>query len=345
MQDLVCANRILHEAKVNKVTLMTVPIAPSQVTFCAFSDASFLSGKERYAHQGSLVFATTPELLQNQKTVVAPVAWISKKIHRVTRSTLGAEAIALSGTVDRLMWIRMMWEWINDPSIDWRSPEEALQKARRAALVTDCKSAYDILTRTAIPQCEEHRTTIECLLIRERLQANCMVRWVTSNAQLADCLTKSMDATVLRECLRSGRYSLFDEGRILQQRSDKRQRLKWAKEVTSDGQVVAANSATEIADTWEVNDHGQVIRHHNVPRRRLFSPIGVPGCPVDIRALEVSRVTHGVFSTGERWSDKDFWPGSRGHAVMPDSWMGKTIFQTKGCVKLPQLSVASTNPT
>ena len=345
VQDLVCANRILHEAKVNKVTLMTVPIAPSQVTFCAFSDASFLSGKERYAHQGSLVFATTPELLQNQKTVVAPVAWISKKIHRVTRSTLGAEAIALSGTVDRLMWIRMMWEWINDPSIDWRSPEEALQKARRAALVTDCKSAYDILTRTAIPQCEEHRTTIECLLIRERLQANCMVRWVTSNAQLADCLTKSMDATVLRECLRSGRYSLFDEGRILQQRSDKRQRLKWAKEVTSDDQVVAANSATEIADTWEVNDHGQVIRHHNVPRRRLFSPIGVPGCPVDIRALEVSRVTHGVFSTGERWSDKDFWPGSRGHAVMPDSWMGKTIFQTKGCVKLPQLSVASTNPT
>ena len=60
-----------------------------------------------------------------------------------------------------------------------------------------------------------------------------MVRWVTSNAQLADCLTKSMDASVLRQCLKSGRYSLFDEDRILQQRSDKRQRLKWAKEVTS----------------------------------------------------------------------------------------------------------------
>ena len=108
-----------------------------------------------------------------------------------------------------------------------------MQAARKAALVTDCKSAYDLLTKTAVPQCEEHRTTIECLLIRERLQANCMVRWVTSNAQLADCLTKSMDASVLRQCLKSGRYSLFDEDRILQQRSDKRQRLKWAKEVTS----------------------------------------------------------------------------------------------------------------
>jgi hypothetical protein len=58
---------------------MTVPISPSKLSFCAFSDASFLSGKEKYAHQGSLIFATTPELLENKKTVVAPVAWISKK--------------------------------------------------------------------------------------------------------------------------------------------------------------------------------------------------------------------------------------------------------------------------
>jgi hypothetical protein len=104
--------KVLHEAKVNKVSLMTVPIAPSQVTFCAFSDASFLSGEEKFAHQGGLIFATTPELLDNRKTVIAPIAWISKKIHRVTRSTLGAEAFALSGTVDRLLWIRLLWEWL-----------------------------------------------------------------------------------------------------------------------------------------------------------------------------------------------------------------------------------------
>ena len=125
---------------------------------------SFLSGKEKFAHQGRLVFAMTPELLKNKKSEVAPVAWVSKKIHRVTRSTLGAEAIALSGAVDRLLWIRLLWEWIDNPAIDWGSPEEALQKARKAALVTDCKSASDILTRAAIPQCEEHRTTVERLL-------------------------------------------------------------------------------------------------------------------------------------------------------------------------------------
>ncbi|CAL1150724.1 unnamed protein product [Cladocopium goreaui] len=343
VQDLIGANKVLHEAKVNQVTIMAVPIAPSLVSFCAFSDASFLSGKEKYAHQGGLVFATTPELLENRKAVVAPVAWISKKIHRVTRSTLGAEAIALSGAVDRLLWIRLLWEWLNNPEVDWRSPEEALCKARRASLVTDCKSAYDLLTRTALPQCEEHRTTIECLLIRERLQSNCTVRWVTSNAQLADCLTKSMDSTVLRECLRSGKYALYDEGRILQQRSDKKQRLKWAKEVTSEINEVPTNSVVPLEDAWEVNSQGQVIRIHHVPRRRLFSPIGVAGCPVDIRELGVQRVTIGNASNGEQWNEKDFWPGSRGHAVTPFSWTGRTIFQIKGSVKSTQFPGPTVN--
>ena len=168
--------------------------------------------------------ATTLSIRERFKS--APVAWISKKIHRVTRSALGAEAIALSGTVDRLLWIRLLWERLSNPEVEWGKPEEVLAKARQAALVTDCKSASDLLTRTALPQCEEHRTTIECLLIRERLRANCAVRWVTSNAQLADCLTKSMDSTSLRECLKSGQYCLFDENRVLQERSDKRQRAK-----------------------------------------------------------------------------------------------------------------------
>ena len=328
--DMVSANKVLFEAKSNKVSLMTVPIAPDQLTYCAFSDASFLSGKEKFAHQGGLIFATTPELLENKKSVMAPVAWISKKIHRVTRSTLGAEAIALSGTVDRLLWVRLMWEWVNNPAIEWGSPETVLENARRAALVTDCKSAYDLLTRTAIPQCEEHRTTIECLLIRERLKANCAIRWVTFHAQLADCLTKSMDSSVLRECLKSGRYSLFDENRVLQERSDKKQRAKWAKEATSDSGPSAANHTTCLEDSWELKKQGQVVRIHHVPRWKRFSPIGVPGCPVDIRNLGVERTTFARFESGETWNEKGFWPGTRGHASLPALWTGKTTFEVRG---------------
>lgn len=79
----------------------------------------------------------------------------------MVRSTLGAEA-ALSNfnSVDRLLWLRMMWAWLSDPSCEWSSPEKVLQGQTKADVVTDCRSMYDILTRTAVPSCSEHQTTI-----------------------------------------------------------------------------------------------------------------------------------------------------------------------------------------
>jgi hypothetical protein len=110
-----------------------------------------------------------------------------------------------------------------------------------------------------------------------------------SNAQLANCLTKSMDSSSLIECLRSGRYGLFDENRVLQERSDKRQWAKWMKEATTSPEKSSAediNHSFGLEASWEMNSQGQVVRIHNVPRRARFSPIGGPGCPVDIRNIQ-----------------------------------------------------------
>ena len=68
------------------------------------------------------------------------------------------------------------------------------------------------------------------------------------------------------------------------------------------------------------------------------SPIGVPDCPVDIRELGAQRITVAVSSSGKSWNERDFWPGTRGHAATSESWTGKTIFQCKGSVKLPQFN-------
>ena len=328
VQLLLDGNKLLAEAKANPLSIMVLPIASKSLTLCAFSDASFLSGTERFAHQGALIFATTPELLENERAVVAPVAWISKKIHRVTRSTLGAEAIALSGAVDRLLWLRILWAWLIHPEVDWKNPEMALQRERQAALVTDCKSAYDLLTTVAVPQCEEHRTTIECLLIRERLQSNCAVRWVTSGAQLADCLTKSMDPATLRSCLKSGRYCLYDEKKVLKQRSDKKQRQKWIRDATSGAQDVACMLA-DLHDFWETSTDGLVVRVHQVPRTRLFAPIGLSDCPVPLDELCLERTTYGKSLGGGTWHKADFWPGSGAAASQGTAWVGKTVFRKK----------------
>ena len=137
-----------------------------------------------------------------------------------------------------------------------------------------------------------------------------------------------MDSTGLRECLKSGRYCLFDENRVLQERSDKRQKAKWIKEATTSAEPI--HFSKNVEDTWERNHKGQVVRIHHVPRRARFSPIGVPGCPVDIRNLGVERITCAEFSSGETWMEKDFWPGTRGHSVLDQPWTGKTIFEVRG---------------
>ena len=230
VQHLIEANRVLHEAKVHAVSLMIVPIQENHVTFCTFSDASFASTKDNNSYQGTLVVATDWRMLANESAVLVPVAWSSRKIARVVRSTLSAEVVSLCGSVDRMSWIRLFWEWIKDPSVDIAQPDDVLKRAPQASLVTDCKSAYDIATKTAVPSCTELRTQLECLLLRERLQENCLIRWVHSRAVLADCLTKVMDSSKLRRRLSEGRYALFDEQQVLENRAGKRQSLKWLKD-------------------------------------------------------------------------------------------------------------------
>ncbi|CAE7315683.1 RE1 [Symbiodinium sp. CCMP2592] len=138
------ANKVLHEAKSHAVSLMVVPIPEKHLTFCTFSDASFASSKDNHSYQGTLVIATDWRMLQNQRAVIVPVAWASKKISRVVRSTLSAEVVALCGSLDRMSWLRLFWEWIKNPGIDISHPEEVLKEAPKASLVTDCKSAYDV---------------------------------------------------------------------------------------------------------------------------------------------------------------------------------------------------------
>ena len=154
---------------------------------------------------------------------------------------------------------------------------------------------------------------------------------------LADCLTKTMDSSVLRECLRTGRYSLFDEDQVLKQRADGRQRLKWIREqdqqakqkteilegtAKDESNLAVSFSVTEPQDFWRSGPGNQVRRIHVQPRINRFVPIGVTGCPVDIRGLSASRETRVM----DGRSFRDFWTGTRGAAPLDTVWTGETVF-------------------
>lgn len=256
------ANRVLHEAKAHaEVTIKIQPIPQDDIRYVAFSDASFASEKCHDSHQGMIIAAAHKRIGENRSSPISPIVWHSRKIQRVAVSTLSAEAMALAGAVDTLSWVRLYWAWLCNHKCNWRDPDvtlpqlpeaftalppvteelpmphtrdidgilQKLPKENSSIITTDCKSLYDLVSRTAPPSCQEFRTQLQAKLIKEHLQNGISIRWVPSGAQVADALTKVMDGTILREFLRLSSYSLHDEAEILRARSDSRSRLAWIR--------------------------------------------------------------------------------------------------------------------
>lgn len=100
----------------------------------------------------------------------------------------------MSRNVDQLGWMRLLWGVIVIPNFDWRKPVVGWKQLPVSIIVADCKRLYDLVARLAMPPCEENRTTLEVLLIRERCSEHSVFRWIPASRQLADPLTKPMDA-------------------------------------------------------------------------------------------------------------------------------------------------------
>eukprot|EP00435_Cladocopium_sp_Y103_P014084 s526_g3.t1 len=231
VSTLLEANKVLREAKeTSDVNICFRAIDPQELTHVVFGDASFASPKQLSSFQGTMVFATTPSLQQNQKAPISPLSWSSKKISRVVRSTLSAEAFSMSRSVDKMGWCRLLWGTLVIPQFNWRTPPVAFGQLHAAVIVTDCKSLYDLVSRRAMPSCEEYRTTLEVLLIKERCLEHCIFRWIPTALQLADPLTKNMDSTLLRAALEQGSFQLFDEAASLQANAHRKQAIQWLRE-------------------------------------------------------------------------------------------------------------------
>ena len=166
-------------------------------------------------------------LHENVDAPLSPLSWSSKKISRVVRSTLSAEAYSMSRSVDRLGGLRLLWGVMVIPQFPWQMPSKAYAQLPMGIITTDCRSLYDLVSRTAMPQCEEYRTTLEVLLIREQCQDNCVFRWIPTTIMLADALTKPMDPSLLRLVLQTGIFCLYDESSILRQNANRRLAVSW----------------------------------------------------------------------------------------------------------------------
>ena len=125
VSTLLDANRVLIEAQQTADTsIMVRPLPLERITFASFGDASFASASQLKAQQGLFIVACTPELAANKTSEISPMSWNSKQIGRVVRSTLSAEAYAMSSSLDKLTWLRCLWGYILSPTFKWQYPEK-----------------------------------------------------------------------------------------------------------------------------------------------------------------------------------------------------------------------------
>ena len=234
VESLMEGNKVLNEAKTTLDTSIFVrPIPIDKITFASFGDASFASDSQLRAQQGLFTMTCTKELAENQSTEFSPMSWNSKQIGRVVRSTLSAEAHAMSSSLDKLNWLRCLWGYTIDKRFQWQRPEIALKQCPKALIITDCRSLYDLVTKLAVPNCQEWRTTIEVMLIKQQAEGNAERRWISTAIMLADCLTKAMDSSFLRKVLQLGRFRIYDAEKELHNNPHKKVATRWIQKVSA----------------------------------------------------------------------------------------------------------------
>ena len=175
-------NIIIKKAKARKQVLRFTKLGDySDLIVKVYTDASYNNqdGKTR-STEGKVV------LVENPNTGLSNVvSWKVKKIPRVCRSVKSAETRALEDGLDDAVHTARLVHETYKGAINLKEPEQIPVIAK-----TDSKSLWESIYNSR--QCEEKMLRNTIAGIKELLQLKMLdsVDWVSTEDQLADCLTK-----------------------------------------------------------------------------------------------------------------------------------------------------------
>ena len=198
--DLIQANKLIRMQRTYSQQNLVFTSQMKQPTLLTYHDASYACRRDGSSQGGVFSMLVDHSVLEGKPSKFSPFSWQSRKLPRVCRSSTGAEIQTGSHAVDSHEFTKQMFlEWHNKHVIDYKHMDETLNRAS-SIIVTDSKNLYDSVSRieTSGLQLEERRLALEVLSIRERVHATGMqLRWVDSDQQLADNLSKPFSCTTL----------------------------------------------------------------------------------------------------------------------------------------------------
>ena len=162
------------------------------------------------ARAGFFIFMGNEALLERGEVkVLVSVERTSRKLARVCRSSLSAEAQSAADGVGQLDWAKIYITLSINPTLDPLGREAACTLGQ-SPVVTDPEGLYgDSLSTTSGLGISEKRTAIEVKIDSDRMKAiSAYWCWANSFQQLADGLTKVASRQALADALRRGTRSL-----------------------------------------------------------------------------------------------------------------------------------------
>ena len=213
VNDLLAANKMLRFAKANNdAALEYTPLGDlNDLTFVAFSDAAFATRDDLASQGGYLILMVHKDVVESGVVGRYHVLdWRSFKLPRVARSTLAAESQAASEAADCLHYTVCFYKALLDPDLKFNS-KDAFLWPNKPALVVDAKCLYDLLARDELQATSgsDKRTALETLTTKDKLkEIGATTRWISSERQYADGLTKNSAAQLLANRLRTHQVKL-----------------------------------------------------------------------------------------------------------------------------------------
>ena len=187
------ANKLLQDVRRDaRVPLRIFAFSPSeQLCLVSWTDASSQNRHDGSSTEGIMIGMAPQTILNGEVVSVSPMFWRSGKIDRICRSPGSAEARAAIDAEDNLYLLRYAWAEFNGHQVDAWHPEELVSKVT-GVLVTDSRNVYDRVEKPYITRKgASKKVDIELMAIKEAQQHTGLhVRWVHSDAQLANTLTK-----------------------------------------------------------------------------------------------------------------------------------------------------------
>ena len=170
--DIMRANKVVKKMQLDDLSLRYTPLGKlEESTMVCYSDASLGNLRGNASQGGYLIFVFG---CNGNKSLLT---WQSKKIRRVVKSTIAAEALALQEVANHCVVLRSFIEELTTVKLPTK-------------INCDNKSLVQSLHSTNT--LTDKRLNMDIMVVQDMIQQNEIdhVNWIPTNEQLANCLTK-----------------------------------------------------------------------------------------------------------------------------------------------------------